>query len=326
MLLNRERALELMEKFSLDALVAATRENVIYMSDFAPWGQAVHKYFQRPNFVVFCRRGDRTPALLIYPGEATYFAAQSPWIDEVYTYGAGRSLRYDSVEPPTQEEERFLSVFDPAKSRGKNPEEALARLLREKGLALGTVGLDHEGMSQEVKGHLRDALPQAKFFDASDLFRLIRMIKSDDEIARLRKACELNETAVRSLFQNAAVGRVEAELSGEFYKQIGSAGGIVGWQHLGSGRRSEGIFPPSAKKLAAGDLLRTDVGIYLDAYHSDTCATGVLGEPTAKQAKMFAAGMKGIEACLELVRPGARPSEILEGLNRGIKEGGINSH
>ncbi|MGH7773522.1 MAG: hypothetical protein ACREQA_14955, partial [Candidatus Binatia bacterium] len=63
-----------MERFSIDGLVAATRENVIYLSDFAPWGQAVHKYFQRPNFVIFPRHQEQSPALLIYPGEATYVA------------------------------------------------------------------------------------------------------------------------------------------------------------------------------------------------------------------------------------------------------------
>jgi Xaa-Pro dipeptidase len=325
MLFNRERAIGLMKRFSIDALVAATRENVIYTSDFAPWGQAVHKYFQRPNFVLIPRREDEPPALLIYPGEATYFAAQTPWIDEIYTYGSGRELRYVGTEPPTAEEERFISVFDPAKLRAKNPAQALVQILREKRLASANIGLDHEGMSQEVKGDLRDSLPDAKFLEASDLFRLIRMIKSDDEIARLRKACELNEHAVRLLFQKAAVGCTELELAEEFHTQVGSKRGIVGWQHLGSGRRSEGIFPASPKKLEAGDLLRTDVGIYLDAYHSDTCATGVLGEPTAKQAKMFAAGMEGIEACLEVVRPGALPSELLSAMNRGIKQAGINT-
>jgi Xaa-Pro aminopeptidase len=72
--------------------------------------------------------------------------------------------------------------------------------------------------------------------------------------------------------------------------------------------------------------LRTDVGVYFNAYHSDVCATGVVGEPTAKQKHLFAAGMKGIEACLERVKPGALPSEVLEGLNHGIKAGGINQH
>ena len=85
MLLNRERAVELMERFSIDVLVAATRDNVIYTSDFAPWGQAVHKYFQRPCFTILPRRTDQAPTLLIYPGEAAYLAAQAPWIDEIRT-------------------------------------------------------------------------------------------------------------------------------------------------------------------------------------------------------------------------------------------------
>ena len=252
MLLNRERALELMQRFSVDALVGATRENVIYMSDFAPWGQGVHKYSQRPNFVVFCRPPDQTPAMLMYPGEATYFAAQKPWLQEVYTYGGGRTLRYAADAPPSEEEARFVSVFDKAKLLGKSPAEALTRLLRDKGLSGRTVAWDHEGMAQEVKDYLREALPQAKFLDGSDLFRLIRMIKSEDEINGLKKACELNDKAVSAMYRSAAVGATELELSAEFHKHIGSGRGTVGWQHLGSGRRSAGIFPPSAKKLEPG--------------------------------------------------------------------------
>jgi len=326
MLLNRERAVELMERFSIDALVAATRENVIYTSDFAPWGQAVHKYFQRPCFTIVPRRSDQAPTLLIYPGEAAYLAAQPPWIDQICTYGPERSMRYMAENPPTPEEERFVSIFSAGKCKGREPAEALARLLREKGLASSSVALDHEGMTQEFKSELRAALPDAKFYEASDLFRLIRMIKSDDEIARLRRACVLNERAVQAMYRAAAVGISEFELSGEFYKQIGANGGVVGWQHLGSGRRSEGIFPASERKLERGDLLRTDVGVYFNAYHSDVCATGVVGEPTAKQKHLFDAGMKGIEACLEQVKPGALPSDLLDGLNRGIKAGGVNQH
>jgi Xaa-Pro dipeptidase len=326
MLLNRERAVDLMQRFSIDALIAATRENVIYMSDFAPGGQAVHKYSQRPNFVVFCRRSDEAPAMLIYPGEATYFAAQSPWLQDVYTYGGGRSLRYDGREPATAEEEKFLAVFDRTKLLGKNPPEALIQLLRAKGLAAATVAWDHEGMSQEVREHLRQALPQAKFVDASDLFRLIRMIKSRDEVQGLRKACELNDAGVRAMFNSAAPGVCELDLSAEFYKHIGAGRGTVGWQHLGSGRRSAGIFPPSPKKLEGGDLLRTDVGIYLNGLHSDVCATGVLGEPTGAQKKLFDAGSRGIAACLQLCKPGQRPSELLDALNRGVQEAGVDEH
>ncbi len=326
MLINRDRAMALMERFSIDALIAATRENIIYTSDFAPWGQAVHKYFQRPNFVVLCRRPEQTPALLLYPGEATYFAAQKPWLDEVYTYGAGRTPHYAGESAPTTEETRFMAVFDQTKLMGRSPAEALARLLRDKGLASAAIALDHEGMAQEMKSFLRDALPQAKFFDGSDLFRLIRMVKSKDEIGGLRKACELNDAAVSAMFRAAAVGCSEIDLSAEFHKQVASQRGSVGWQHLGSGRRSEGIFPPSAKKLEAGDLLRTDVGIYLNSLHSDVCATGVLGEPTTRQKKLFDAGTQGLAACLDRCRPGSRPSELVDALNRATKQAGVDEH
>jgi len=326
MLFNRERAVELMERFNVDALVAATRENIIYMSDFAPWGQAVHKYAQRPNFVIFCRCADQTPALLLYPGEATYLAAQNPWLDEIYTYGGGRSLRYAGDEPPTPEETRFLAIFEKAKLLGKNPAEALAALLRKKDLRSARIALDHEGIAREVKAQLEQAMPEATFLDASDLFRFIRMVKSRDEINGLRKACALNDRAVRSMYNAAIVGCTELDLAGEFHKQVASERGIVGWQHLGSGRRSEGIFPASMKKLEAGDLLRTDAGIYLNSLHSDVCATGVLGQPNAKQIKLFKAGQAGIAKCLEVCKPGSRPSQLLDALNRGTKDAGVDQH
>jgi Xaa-Pro aminopeptidase len=152
------------------------------------------------------------------------------------------------------------------------------------------------------------------------------MVKNNDEIQGLREACELNDAAVSAMFRNAQVGISELELAAEFYKQIGSGRGSVGWQHLGSGRRSAGIFPASAKKLEAGDLLRTDVGIYLNSLHSDVCATGVVGEATKTQKKLFEAGARGIAACLELCKSGRRPSELLDALNRGIKEAGVDEH
>ena len=148
-------------------------------------------------------------------------------------------------------------------------------------------------------------LPQAKFVDASDLFRLIRMVKSQDEIHGLRKACELNDEAVSAMFRSAMVGATELELSAEFYKHVGGGRGTVGWQHLGSGRRSAGIFPPSAKKLERGDLLRTDVGIYLNSLHSDVCATGVLGEPTAKQKNCLLPEQKESPIVLNFADQGA---------------------
>lgn len=322
MLFNRARALALMEQFALDALIAATRENVTYLSDFAPWGQAVHKYFQRPNFVVFPRSVDDAPTLLIYPGEATYAACYPPWIEDVCIYGAARSPHYRGTAPMASEEEKFSSMLNQACLKGKTPGEALVKILREKKLLRDRIGIDHEGISLALKQELRDSLPEAKFFDASDCFRLIRMIKTSDEIKRLKKAAALNERGIQAIFRKAQIGCDELELASEYYSEIGKGRGVVEWFHLGSGRRSAAICPPIGKKLAAGELLRTDAGCILDCYHADTCGTGVMGEPTPKQARMFAAGKNGIAACLEVLRPGCKPSRLADALSQGLREGG----
>ncbi|MGH7774229.1 MAG: M24 family metallopeptidase, partial [Candidatus Binatia bacterium] len=245
------------------------------------------------------------------------------WIEEIYTYGRARQVRYEGTGPKTPEEERFLSALEGAKIKGRNAAEALACVLQEKGLTHGHVALDHEGMAIEAKNFLRASLPQARFSDASDLFRLIRMVKTGEEIGRLREATALNEEAIEGIFKRACVGRDELELSQVYHEKIAGGRGQVEWHHLGSGRRSAGIFPPSRRRLEAGDLLRTDAGCILNSYHADTCASGVLGEPTAKQMRLFAAGQKGIQACLEILRPGCRPSELLEALHQGIARGGM---
>ena len=90
-----------------------------------------------------------------------------------------------AATPPTDRRAAFCCGLRCRQyNRGAEPGEALASLLRDKGLASCAIGLDHEGMAQEVKAQLRDSLPHGKFHDASDLFRFIRMIKSQDEIQR----------------------------------------------------------------------------------------------------------------------------------------------
>ena len=71
-------------------------------------------------------------------------------------------MRYSGTEPPSAEEERFVSVFEKGKLLGKSPAEALAQLLRNKGLTGATVAWDHEGMAQEVKDYLRDCSTTGK--------------------------------------------------------------------------------------------------------------------------------------------------------------------
>ena len=58
------------------------------------------------------------------------------------------------------------------------------------------------------------------FWSASNLFRLIRLQKTEEEIERMRAAALLNEQAVVAFHQEMAVGRTECEVASHYYRTV----------------------------------------------------------------------------------------------------------
>ena len=65
MLYNKERLIALMDKFDLAGVVAATPENIYYLSGHASWSQNGYRYGGSQVYVVFPRDAGQSPALLI---------------------------------------------------------------------------------------------------------------------------------------------------------------------------------------------------------------------------------------------------------------------
>src|SRR5215467_9277684 len=90
MLYNRDRLLTLMDKFDLSGVVAATQENVYYLSGHASWSQNGYRYGGSQVYVVFPRDTAQSPALLIPGGDVGYAALDDVWLKEAYIYGRSR--------------------------------------------------------------------------------------------------------------------------------------------------------------------------------------------------------------------------------------------
>ena len=65
MLYNKERLIALMDKFDLAGVVAATPENIYYLSGHASWSQNGYRYGGSQVYVVYPRDPSQSPALLI---------------------------------------------------------------------------------------------------------------------------------------------------------------------------------------------------------------------------------------------------------------------
>ena len=80
---------------------------------------------------------------------------------------------------------------------------------------------------------------------------------------------------------------------------------------------------PSERTLAPGDLVRFDLGCVVEGYRSDISRTAVLGRPTDKQARYYAAILAGEQAAIAAMKPGVPVCDIFDVGVRVTREEGI---
>lgn len=324
MLFHKTRALEFMERFDLDALIATTRHNVLYLSDCQGWAQYTYGDAVPETFAVFFRDPSSPPALIISRQDETYYAATGSWIEDVRGYGPRSALDVTPGEEGTTEEERnYLSLIAKDAPREANAANALLKVLRDRGLSRGRAALDQEGIRPGTRAGVEAALPDVSFLDASSLFRLIRLQKTEEEIERMRAAALLNERAVAAFHEEMAVGRTEREVASRYYRTVAAGEGKWSWFHLGGGRRSASIFPPSDRKFEPGDGFFFDAGMRLNHYCADVGCCGSFGEPGAERKAQWRAIQAGLEAAFGVIRAGTRPSEIFRAAVSAARKSGL---
>lgn len=317
MLLNRERAEGMMRERGLDALIATTPENVIYVSN----DDSDRLFFFLNMQVAAVLPRDGLEPCLIVPGtELPYLAGEPSWIPDVRAFGTF-FVSQGEARPLNEVERRLLDLMQ--RPRAASLAEALAGTVRDRGLDGATIGLDEMNVPPRTMAALREALPRVRFVEAFDLFREIRMVKTAEEIERLRRASGINQTALRAVVRAAGRGVTDADLRQVYFQAVTEAGGVPRMWGSSAGPRSSCFFSVGHEPLQEGDLIRLDVGCRYLHYFADTARTLVVGEPTAEQRRAYEAIRAGVQAACERIRPGVKVSELFDTCLGTIRAGGL---
>ena len=332
MLVNKERMLQKMEEFDLDVIIGSHPENVSYLADFQSHLPYMYRFLNVESFTLFPRRAEISPALILSRNDVAWAARYPSWIQEVYTFGNPFFI----VNPEgtlSEGEMRFKQILE---DRGKNAPtagEAIVKALKQKGLARGRIGLDQKNVYPPTYEQIVNGLPHAKILDAFELFRVIRMVKTPEELERLKTVGLLNERATQSVLDRLAEGVSEDELTQHFLESIAKEGAVFEFWNTAAGTQSSmtimsyGHFhPPSGYRLKKRDMFRYDGGSIYNKYHSDAGGCAVLGTPTQRQKACYRAIEAGMEKAMELLRPGAIPSKLFEETIATVERAGIKDY
>ena len=327
MLFNAPRATQFMKECGLDALVATSPVNITYFSEYYLWVDALFKeYMVNPGgssnrfqlYAVFPASGEA--ALVLSPFVA--LNAADIWIKDLQVYGDAGLDFSRSSEPADSPYARF---FDLTKnpSPHSTPTEALLAVLRSRGLADARIGLETEDLPAETLTSIREGLPQASLKNCTNLIRLLRAVKTPDEIERQERAATISEEAAIESAKLAAPGRRIKDLV-ECYRTRTAALG-ADFDHFAYGPRGLGMATELDYVLAAGDFMFMDFGCIFRRCVSDGGGTLVLGELPPDLRTIYDGLYSSTEAAAQAMRPGAKSSAVREIMKNEVDARGINA-
>jgi Xaa-Pro aminopeptidase len=306
-LLNLERALAVMAVRDLDGLVAATPENVTYLTGYDSW--TIYTFSELRAFGILARSGERA---LVAPVDSMDYVAERALADcRLYAYGTFHLERRPGAAL-SGAEARLVELREEA-VQAPTATGALERALDDLGLAGGRVGLDEAGLAGARWTELCGLLGRGEGCAAGGSLRSIRSIKTEVEVERLRHAARVTTASIVDALGSARAGTLETEIEREIRLAMVLGGLTPNHCETSAGTRAGACFPPSDQAaLRPGDVIRSDCGGRYRAYWADTGRTGVLGEPPPRLERYHRAVRAGIQAMLAAIRPGLPVTELAD--------------
>lgn len=332
MLFNRDRMLRKMEEFRLDAVIATHPENVSYMSDLQSQLPYMYRFLSVESFAFVPRRADIAPALIVSRGDVAWAARYPSWMPEVYTFGNPFYVVH-SEDTLSEGEKRFRRMLDDRDKHAETAGDVIVKLLKHNGLDSGRIALDEKNLHPATREAITAGVPRVTFLDAFELIRWTRMVKTSEELGRIKEAGVLNERAVQSVLARLAPGVTEEELAQHFLDCTAKDGAIFEFWNTASGTQSAMTimgnahhFPKARYALKAGDMFRYDGGGIYNRYHSDAGGCALMGTPAAAHKTAYRGIEAGMERGMELLRPGAIPSQLFGEVTKAVEKAGVKDY
>jgi Xaa-Pro aminopeptidase len=294
-----------LQERGLDGLLAHSDEaefaNVRYLSDYWPIFESAGVFVPATG----------NPVLLIGP-ESETFARDHSVIPEI------RKILYyrESAEPdyPSIALDKFEDIFAQAND-GKGVKK------------LGVAGWT--AMAVSVFEAVKKALPAAEITKADDLLYELRMIKSPNEIAMLRKGFQVSEKAVQAVLERIKPGLTELQVVGiaqEAFYRHGAEYEAHPTYVLAGVNSSHAIGRPGHRVIKKGDLVQLNIGARYNGYSPSIGLPICVGKMTAKMRDLVSFGLEAHLKTMEWMKAGVPAGEVARNFFDYVKQRGYGQY
>ena len=191
------------------------------------------------------------------------------------------------------------------------------------------IGIENDHVTLDMKEKFVSLFSFSKFFDVSKDLMSLRMIKSNEEIEIIKNGARIADIGGEEMIKNVKVGASELEIAiagrakmeREIAKSYPDAEYMDTWVWFQSGINTDGAHnPKTSRKLISGDILSLNAFPMISGYYTALERTLFLNEIDEESLKAWEANVKVHKRGLELIKPGAKCSDICEELNNLFAE------
>lgn len=331
MLLNKPRAYEVMDRHGLDGLIATSQINVYYLTNF--WGALMRMRRSFFNYAVLPRREDAPAALIITAIELNRLQEMPTWVPNVVTYSHPVFSDERDYDALTEEPEAGGALAWPVRKKDMSdrdaewlrlssehdskvratPALALKKALQDAGLAKATVGTDDP---RAVTWMNEMGLARLKGVEATNIFREIRMIKSEPELDIIRVAARINEDGINAAIKAMRIGAKWPKMERAYFVAMARRDGHGVYISPGTGGLPHG-------KIVKGEPVMLDALGEYKHYHGDIGRTAVVGGASREMRRRSKAMRVGWEVAFETMKPGVKFATMGKKVLRAIKKEGF---
>ncbi|TVY11076.1 M24 family metallopeptidase [Paenibacillus cremeus] len=208
----------------------------------------------------------------------------------------------------------------------ENPYEVLSKLMPT---GIRTLGLEKEYMTVSRFEAISQAVGAAVYTEIDEPLREMRVIKTPDEVVRMKHAVRIIEDVLRAGIAQVKPGVTEIELVAELeyqMKKLGASGPSFSTMVLAGEKSALPHGVPGSRAIREGELLLFDLGVYADGYASDITRTFAVGDISVEQAKIYQTVLQANQLAIEATSPNATLASLDQAAREHITAAGYGPY
>lgn len=200
-------------------------------------------------------------------------------------------------------------------------------------IGLPTFTGEANAVAAPTQALIRATFETETLVDVTAMLEAVRLVKTADEIARIRLTNEIAGFGLDAFKEHVVAGRTEAELAAAVDSAIVARGHghkdarvVRSYATVWSGPETANgwqYFRHRARRIEPNDVVMLELGTVVDGFWADHTRTVVAGRATERQREAFAAVTAGIDAAFAASRGGAAGGDVDAGSRAACLELGF---